>query len=252
MENRIIDFIDGRLGEEEKALLEKELAGNPEAFRLYEQFREIMSAMDKSEKLEPRAGLKLEFEKMLHDEMAKQKTSKSVFFQPVIYRAAAGIALVMVGITIGYWINRNQEQEARLAEIERKLEETKHGMLVMMDNQQSASQRLQGVSVALTITKADDEIVTALVKTMNEDPNSNVRLAALEALSKFQQDPQVRAALIQSLAIQKDPVVQIALIQLMVKMKEKGVVKDLEKIIDNVETIKAVKDEAYSGLLKLS
>ena len=46
--------------------------------------------------------------------------------------------------------------------------------------------------------------------------------------------------------------VQIALIQLMVKMKEKSVVNDLKKIVDDSESMKAVKDEAYSGILILS
>jgi HEAT repeat protein len=106
--------------------------------------------------------------------------------------------------------------------------------------------------VALTYERADDDVVDALVKTMNEDKNTNVRLAALDALSKFHQDANVRKALISSLAKQDDPVVQIALIQLMVKMKEKGVLKDLNRIIEDNNTIKPVKDEAYSGILKLS
>jgi HEAT repeat protein len=104
----------------------------------------------------------------------------------------------------------------------------------------------------MEMEKPDDEIVKALVKTMNEDGNTNVRLAALDALSHFQNDPQVRRALVSALAKQKDPVVQIALIQLMVKLKEKGAVEDLKKIADDDKSIDAVKDEAYSGLLKLS
>jgi HEAT repeat protein len=125
-------------------------------------------------------------------------------------------------------------------------------MMAMLQNGQSASQRIQGVNVALSMNKADDEIVSALVKTMNEDPNSNVRLAALDALSKFSDDAAVRKALVTSLPKQKDPVVQISLIQLLVKMKEKGVVNDLRKIVDDEKTMQAVKDEAYSGILRLS
>ena len=93
--------------------------------------------------------------------------------------------------------------------------------------------------------------VKVLVKTMNEDPNTNVRMAALEALSKFHSDTDVRKALIHSLSIQKDPVVQIALIQMMVVMKEKSVVKDLERMSKEA-TMKAVKDEALAGIMRLS
>jgi HEAT repeat protein len=130
--------------------------------------------------------------------------------------------------------------------------ETKQMMLAMMSNDQSANQRMQGVNVALTISKADDEIVNALARTMLKDPNTNVRLAALEALSNFIQDPKVKLLLTNSLSKQDDPIVQISLIQLLVKIKEKNVVKDLEKIIEDDKNIQAVKDEAYTGILKLS
>jgi HEAT repeat protein len=125
-------------------------------------------------------------------------------------------------------------------------------MMAGLNNEQSPSQRMLGVSVAYQMEKPDDDIVNALMKTMNEDDNTNVRLAALEALSKFSNEPTIRKQLIESLHTQKDPMVQITLIQLMVAIKEKGVVKELEKIATDEKTMKAVKDEAYKGILKLS
>ena len=253
LESMLIDYIDCKLTEADKAIVERELAQSKEVNQLSEQLREVMNAMEKSERLEPGARLRDSFNKLLKDEIAKQKSSRTIsLFQPTVYRMAAGLVLVMAGIGIGYWVNKNQQREDELLALKKEIQTTKQMMLVMMDNQQSASQRIQGVNVALKNDKADDEVVRALSKMMNEDPNTNVRLAALDALSKFREEPLVRKELIQSLSMQKDPVVQIALIQLMVRMKEKGAAKDLERIIDDNETMKAVKDEAYSGLLKLS
>ncbi len=252
LEGMLIDYIDGTLSEADRAKVEQEIAKNGEAYRLYEQLREVIAAMDKSEKFEPGANMKAAFERTLQEELAKTKTGKTVFFQPVYLRAAAAVLLVLSGIAIGNWISKNQAREEQLAKLAEEVAATKQMMLAMIDNQQSASQRILGANVALKIGKADDEVVNALVKSMNEDPNTNVRLAALEALTKFREQPHVRSVLIQSLAIQKDPVVQIALIQLLVQMKEKDAVKGLEEIIDDSETMKAVKDEAYSGILKLS
>ncbi len=79
-----------------------------------------------------------------------------------------------------------------------------------------------------------------------------MRLAALDALGKFYQQAHVRKSLITSLSVQKDPVVQIALIRLLVQMKEKQIVNELEKITRDGQVMKAVKDEAHSGILKLS
>lgn len=252
LETRIIDYIDGRLSEEERTKLEQELAKNSEAFQLYEQLKVVMTAIDKSAPLEPSARLKASFDQTLRDEMKSKPAGKVVFFQPVFFRAAAAVALVISGIAIGFWITKNNQQKEEMMALRQEVETTKRLMQSMLENPNSASQRLQGVNVALQFGKADDEVVTALVKAMNEDANSNVRLAALDALAKFQEEPAVRTALIQSLTTQKDPIVQIALIQLLVRMKEKGVVKDLERMVEDEQNIKAVKDEAYNGILKLS
>jgi hypothetical protein len=78
-----------------------------------------------------------------------------------------------------------------------------------------------------------------------------VRLAALDALRKFYHQEHVRKTLIASMATQKDPVVQIALIRLLAEMKEKEIVKELERITTDEEQLPAVKDEAHAALHQL-
>ncbi len=251
LESLIIDYIDGKLPENERISLERQLAQDPEAYQLYEQFREVLSAMDKASALRPSGNLKIRFEQALAEEI-RQTSGRQVFMGPLFYRAAAAAVLVAAGLAGGYWISQNQRQQEEMIALRNEMESTKQLMHSMLDNQTSASQRLQGVSVALQLTKADDDVVNALVQTMNEDPNSNVRLAAMDALATFDAEPAVRKALIASLTTQKDPVVQIALIQLLVRLKEKGVVKELERMVEDEQNLKAVKDEASNGILKLS
>jgi hypothetical protein len=255
LESMLIDYIDNRLNTVDRHMVEQELVANAEAYKLYEELKEVMHVMDRSTRLEPGAKLRAGFENLLKEEMAAARQAKTVFFQPALYRVAAAVALLILGGGIGFWISqRNEMQMAeseRLKALEEQMKITSE-MMAMLTNGQSASQRIQGVNVAVSMGKADDEIVSALVKVMNEDPNSNVRLAALDALSRFSDDPAVKKALVTSLAKQKDPIVQISLIQLLVKMKEKSVVNDLKKIVDDEATMQAVKDEAYSGILRLS
>jgi len=252
LEGMLIDYIDGKLEATERGQVERELAQNEEVFQLYEQLKEVMQVMDRVGAIEPGPRMKQNFEQYLKSQVNQQIKPRTVFFQPAVYRIAAGVVLVMVGIGIGYWINKNQQHTQELAELRKEMETTRQMMMAMLENQQSASQRIQGVNVALNSNQADDEVVKALERMLNEDVNTNVRLAALEALSKFQDEPHVRKVLISALGKQKDPVVQIALIQLMVKLKEKSIVNELQKIVDDNESMKAVKDEAYTGLLKLS
>ena len=87
---------------------------------------------------------------------------------------------------------------------------------------------------------------------MNDDESVNVRLAAVQALAKFSDEPGVTAALIHALEHQKEPLVQIALINLMVELKEKEAIEELEQIITDEESIETVKNEAHMALFKLS
>ncbi len=243
LETLLIDYIDGKLNDTERYDVEQLLVANPDAFKTYEQLKEVIHAMQASAKMEPTTRLKRGFEQMLREEEIGLKKGRVVFFQPSLFRVAAAIAFVVLGGAIAFIIARQNQQSREL----------KQTLMAMLENQQSASQRVLGATVAYNdIVKADDEIVNALVHAMNEDPNTNVRMAALEALGKFHNQPHVRKALVASLNTQKDPVVQIALIRLMVEMKETDITKELERISTDEETLQAVKDEAQAGILRLS
>jgi hypothetical protein len=252
LESMLIEYIDGNMEEKDRLLIETELEKNQEAKILYVQLKEVMVKMSDSAMLVPGEALKSSFEQFLSQEVAKKPEAKTVTMVPMIYRIAAGIILLMVVGVTTYWIRRDLQNQEELARIKMELEVNKRMMMSMLDNEFSPSQRMQGVSVAYEMNKPDDEIVTVLIKTFNNDPNTNVRLAALDALSKFSAEDGVRKSLIEALSSQKDPVIQIALIQLMVKMKEKTVIDQLEKIATDSKTMKAVKTEAYSGIFKLS
>jgi anti-sigma factor RsiW len=243
LETLLIDYIDGKLNDTERYDVEQLLVANPDAFKTYEQLKEVIHAMQASTKIEPTTRLKRGFEQMLREEEIQLKKGRVVFFQPSLFRVAAAVAFVVIGGAMAFIIARQNQQSHEL----------KQTLMAMLENQQSASQRVLGATVAYNdIVRADDEIVNALVNAMNEDPNTNVRMAALEALGKFHNQPHVRKALVAALATQKDPMVQIALIRLMVEMKETEITKELERISTDEESLQAVKDEAQAGILRLS
>jgi hypothetical protein len=259
LESLLIDYIDNNLNAVDRHLIEQELLRNASARKVYEELKEVIQLMEQSPRLEPSSKLKTDFDKLLSEQAKVSDERTTVLFQPAFYRVAAAVALLILGGGIGFWISKNNDDRKRLADIEREMEvtrkqlaDTKQMMLGLLDNEQSASQRIKGVNVAMEFQRADDEIVKVLFRTLDTDANTNVRLAALEALAKFKQDPLVKKGLINALGRQRDPMVQITLIQLLVEMKEKEVVRHLREIVDDKATIQAVKDEAYSGILKLS
>lgn len=253
LEALLIDYIDGKLTAEERRVVEQEHLRDQNTYRLYEQLKEVMQAMHRSSQLEPTTRLRSAFNQLLQTEMAETKQAKTVLFTPTFYRAAAAITLIAMAGVVGFWIKEQRQHAAEIARIKEEMATTKREMMAMLGNGNSASQRLMGATVAYKdIAHADADIIKALIRTMNEDGNSNVRLAALEALGKFKDQPHVRQALVQALGTQTDPVVQISLIRLLVDMHEKGAKTKLEDITSDEGVLPAVKDEAHAGLLKLS
>ena len=83
---------------------------------------------------------------------------------------------------------------------------------------------------------------------MNTDDNSNVRMAAIQALSKFTDESAVLDALVSSLEIQTDPLLQITLINILVDLKEERAVETMKKLLEQEETHETVKKLAQKGL----
>lgn len=130
-------------------------------------------------------------------------------------------------------------------------EQRKEAIFARLGNMESASTRMGAAMQAYNLRNPDKEIVDALVTSMNSDPNTNVRLAALEALARFHKERYVKQQLIRSLKKQKDPLVQIELIQLLTRMKETTILDQLQQIVDDEHTMEAVKEKAYSSILTL-
>lgn len=251
-QQQVLDYIDGRLSEEERKQMEQLLKENTEARNWYEQMKEMNSAISFSKEWKPSAALRESFSAMLQQELEVDKKPKSIFFNPVFYRAAAVIVLLITLGSLGFWYSKQHAKDAEILALRKEMEATRSLVFALLENDQSASQRMMGVKAAYETTRKDDAIVLALINVMNEDANMNVRLSAVEALGKFSTEAIVQRALIESLPKQTDPAVQIALIQVLVQMKEQGAVQSLQKIIEDESTIESVKDEAHAGIIKLS
>ncbi len=93
----------------------------------------------------------------------------------------------------------------------------------------SAADRINAISAAAMLKNNSNEVVNGLLEVLNKDANTNVRLAALDGLARFYRDDYTRKKLLVSLKKQTDPLVQIALIGLLTRMRESGIITELEK-----------------------
>src|SRR2546423_7472338 len=136
------------------------------------------------------------------------------------HRAAAVGAfavLIMAAFLAGrYWPRGTSPQDplqaGNLTELRGELRQMREMLTLSLMQQQSATERLRGVSGSAQIDQPGNEIIRALLDTLLHDPNANVRLACVDALRRFSGQDAVRRGTIQALNESSFPLVQIALI----------------------------------------
>ena len=185
-----------------------------------------------------------------------------------LLRAASACALVAIGIAIGHYMvplsdgaertflggserTRLTETSAEIVAMRGELRDLREMITLSLMQQQSASNRLKGVSWSGQIDRPSSEVVAALLDTLMHDPNVNVRLATIDALERFASQDIVRRGAIQAVDRQVSPLVQIALIDFMVKVNERESIGTLRRLSEDPKVNAAVRARAVWGLQQL-
>ncbi len=170
------------------------------------------------------------------------------------WQMATSFALLIIGLGVGYTIHPEKEEKLagpELAQLRGEVSNMRQMVALSLMQQQSASERLRGVSWAYRVESSDTEVLAALLTTVNQDPNVNVRLAAVDALHAFGSSPVVRSAIVQAIPKQTTPLVQMALIDLLGDLKEKEAVPELRKLANDQAMDAGVRQRATLALEKL-
>jgi hypothetical protein len=140
-----------------------------------------------------------------------------------VWQFAAALGCLAVGFALGEVRARSDMKDQELARVKGEMESVKQLLAVSMLGQSSASARLRGASLASDLSSPQEPVVGALVRTLEEDENVNVRLAAVDSLAAAADSRQVRRSLVEALAKQDSPTVQLALIGLLGDLRERSV-----------------------------
>jgi hypothetical protein len=155
--------------------------------------------------------------------------------------AYAAVLLVLAGLAL-YWYRSEMRYKNQVNSMISEMQDMQKTMMLTLLRQPSATDRLKAINISNRMNNADDKIIDALLNTLNNDQNVNVRLMAVEALCNYANNPRVRIGLIQSIVRQESPIVQVALADVMVLLQEKRSVSELKKLLErnnidkNVET----------------
>ncbi len=259
VEALMIDYLDNKLDPEQVGKIEKHLENCEKCLDELKDTQSILQLISGQEMVKPDDSLRINFYHMLHGEIRRNEEKKA---EPVIpasvhwydrnvFRIAAAIALLITGTFLGMLIYSgisNSGQAKELSQLKSEVTELRKTAMFTMLKDGSSSSRLQAVDYANGIDAPDQDIINALVKTLNNDKNVNVRMAAAYALAKFTGVQSVRDSLVKSLSIQNDPILQVSLINILVELREKSALKPIEQIISSDKTMEEVKKVAENGV----
>ena len=178
--------------------------------------------------------------------------------QPAL-QFALTMSLLIIGVMVGRWNSPAAvaptaavpDQARDLIQMRGELHDMRQMIALSLMQQQSASERLKGVSWSNQIDRPDTEVLNQLLDTLMHDESVNVRLAAIDALKKFGQRQIVRNGVITALTKQDSPMVQAALISYVVELNEKESVPALQQIARDSTANDTVRKRAEWGLEQL-
>ncbi len=172
-------------------------------------------------------------------------------FRRPAFAASFSALILLAGIGAGWLLNGTRGGSARLSALEKEVGDMRQTAALSLLRQPAAADRLQGISYSEAVKRPDARTLDALIGTLDADPNPNVRLAAVEALYLFRDQPGVKESLVRSLAEQDSPLVQVALIDLLVEVKEKQAASALKALIAGNKINPDVKKHAEEGLKQI-
>ncbi len=209
---------------------------------------------------EPSESMKTGFYSILAKE--KEKASRRSIFEGLSemlqgfglstqgVRLAYVTTLLVIGIGIGWMIRPSYSTQLDI--LSGEMQQMREMMMLSMLEKPSAIERLKAVNLTSQINQADEKVITALLTTLNNDENTNVRLATIDALLNYADYPKVRQGLVEAIVQQESGMVQIALAETMVALKEKSSVEELRKLLEHNHLEEGVKErinESISALI---
>ncbi len=237
-------MINNELSPLEKEKLDQHLAGCGDCVAELQEIQTMWSLMAKLPAPEPSSNMRVKFDAMLNTykkQSAEKQNAWSRFIEllQTLWRSqpqwpfAYNIALILVFLGFGYLFlsNKNDKQDQKLQQLASQVHELKQTMMIALLENPSASERIRAVSYTPDVKHLDKEVIDALLATLNNDPNVNVRLATLDALTRLAAHPEVRQGLIASITTQDSPLMESAIADVMLKLQDKRSVNPLKKLL---------------------
>ena len=254
------DYLQQALRPEQSKIVELHLAACAECAEVVALWKKLGALPDE----QPSPLARERFETMLlayqtgraDNVVTEKRPSLRTIFQWLrspVGAVAWSLALLAIGGYIGLQLGGTKANSQDLAAMHSELTSMRQLVALSMLQQQSASQRLEGVSWTRREEHLDPQVLSALMHTLRYDPSVDVRLAALDALGRrANSQPQVRSTVVDALQEQQSPLVQVALIDQLVEWRDREAAPHLQKLRQSPNLNPTVRQRADWAISKLN
>lgn len=235
----IPEYIDGKLDEATSRALRNHLGSCDSCRTIHEELSSFLGYLDTQQRIETPEGMKEEFlERAFSQEIPAQRKTRII---PLVMKIAAMIVIVFGTYWLGFKVGSGKS-EMQNSQLVSELHQQKQEVFLASLRESTGPQKIEAVYNISNSGSVTDELVDALVHTMNSDKNVNVRLAAINALSEMMnKNDRVKKELIRSLPLQENSLLQISLIQVLTESGVKEAKDEIESITNNEKTDESVK-----------
>lgn len=246
--------MSGELTESDEQSLQGFLAEHPAIAAELEEMEQTWQLFDEIERPEPSEKMDARFEGMMAAYMEKKSAPVPNVLDWIVERMTrswqVGLASLAMGLFIGWWMLPSQNQKEDIQQLSSEIQSMKEMMMLTLIEQPKAQERIRAVNLAAELPSADERVINALVTTLNNDENVNVRLASLESLVRYVNQPEVRQALVDALKMQDSPLLLVAIADVLVQIQEKSSVETMEQLKEDTddELIKDVLEQSIQTL----
>src|SRR5687767_1722043 len=206
---------------------------------------------------EPSTYARARFHEMLdaYEHGARERRARSFFaWWPArpVWQVGIAAACLLAGFFGGRsFAPQNTMQNTDVAELRKEMSGMRQLVTLSLLQQQSAAERLRGVTWSYQTESSDTEVLSALLRTINSDPNVNVRLSAIDAVRNFSSSPLARRGLVQALPKQTSPLVQVALVDTLVDLKQMDAKPEIQVLLGNTDLDPTVRERFQQAVGKL-
>jgi hypothetical protein len=257
------DYMTGRLPDDMRAALEEHLDTCQECAAQLASLPEMWTRLrELPEPLPDSAAMRARFRVMLaeheHESPARRLRGgvRAWFWAPAVrpvWASAFSAAALVAGVGLGRYMSAPPPiGPGDVAALRAEVGDLRQMVSLSLLQQQSASERLKGVAWAADLGGAGTPVVSALLETLANDPNVNVRLASVDALRRFAERDAVRAGAVDALGRQTSPLVQMALIDFVVEARLAAAKDTLSRLAMDDSVHETVRARAERGLREVS